>query len=283
MRRSVCLLVGSAALLSATIASAQAPQPTGMWSPMNPALLTNDGVPDANDLPAMIALGGMAGPGGLLITFAPQCMDTLFVEGAASVPVMPFDGFGRGGGPEVMIDQFDMFDPVHPRPIRASFDEGGGGVNVGTATMIDSDGDHRYERIMVQGNKGPMMVTANLDLKSFDRNRDGFPEFVTLFDPLPANPMFNLGVFQFFGFACGPATYDQVWIPVARDLAGDAAIIGDLDGNGIADPEFFWGPKLQIVLFEVPTLGGLGLAALAMLLLLVGLRLVGRHGFSGGV
>ncbi len=289
MRKSANLVVASSMiLLSATLAGAQAPQPSGMLSPTNPALLTMDGMPDGNgDVPVTIAFVAppTGGQGFLEVMINCNGGFSLPLQAAASQNGMPFDGFGRVPD-EVMIDQFDTSDAMHPRPIGAAFAESGqAGGNVGMAMMVDSDGNHQYERLMVQGTKGGMPVAAELDLRSADRNQDGFPEYVTLFDPAAADPMYNLGVLQFFGWYCNNEMYDQVWLPVARDLDNDAAIIGDLDGDGIADPEFYWGPKLQIAstLLQVPTLSGLGLAALAALLLLVGLRLMRRRGLAAGV
>ena len=92
---------------------------------------------------------------------------------------------------------------------------------------------------------------------------------------------------QFFGLGCdsSPDPYTEAWVPVGRDLDGDPAIIGDLDGNGIADPEFYFGPKLAIrgPVVQIPTLSGFGLVALAAVLLLVGLRLMRRRGLAATV
>lgn len=275
-------------LLCAAQAGAQSPQPTGMLSPTNPVLFTNDGMPDGNggDQPGLIEyIPVTTGPSFVQVNFGQTDCNGSPIHGAlAYSDGGPFNRFAAGSG-EVSIGELDTSDPSHPRPISAAYSqptEGGG--SAGEAEMIDSDGDHRYERMVVQGNKGADPVAAELDLLSYDPNGDGLPEHVTLFDPA-GDPDFNLGVLQFFGLDCDGGSYDQAWVPVGRDLDGDPAIIGDLDGNGEADPEFLWGPKLETgvrSLMAIPTLSEVGLVVLATLLLLGGLRAMRRRGVEAG-
>jgi hypothetical protein len=293
MNQNAHPVVAVSLLLCAAVAGAQAPppQPTGMLSPSNPVLFTMDGLPDGNgDLPAMIEYQAFTGgPGVVQVNFGNVVCNGSPIH-RAQAEAMPAGGpineFAAGSG-MVMLSSLDNSDPMYPRPIGASYTEGPGSPSQGSAAMVDSDGDHRYEGLMVGGTKGGSPVAAELDLHFYDGDRDGFPEFVTLFDPAPADPMYNLGVLQFFGLDCVGSTmpYTQAWIPVARDLDGDPAVIGDLDGNGIADPEFLWGPKLRFGggLLQVPTLSGLGLAALATLLLVVGWALMRRRALTAGV
>lgn len=283
------MVVGVAILLSAGAAGAQSPQPTGMISPSNPVLFTHDGLPDGNgDLVAGIEHSPVtAGPGLVAVNFGNvNCNGSPIFRASAEAmpPTGPINEFAAGSG-VVMINQLDSSDAAHPRPIGANYAEPSG-PGQGQAMMLDSDGDHLYERLMIQGSKGSGPVAAELDLLSYDPDGDGKPEFVTLFDPTPADPQFNLGVLQFFGLSCDDGhTYHQGWVPVGRDLDGDPAIIGDLNGDSIADPEFLWGPKLQTgarSLVQIPTLSGFGLAALAALLLFVGVRLMRRRGSEAG-
>lgn len=291
------VVASSAIFLSATLASAQPvpPQPTGMVGPLNPVLFTQDGVPDGTgDLPGVLeffdppTVGEGIALRGIQINFGNvDCngSPTFPIVGAASQTGQPFDEFGRFPG-EVMVDSFDSSDTAHPRPISAAYAEGGG-AGVGSALLLDSDGDHAYEQLSIAGSNSGGAVAAELDIMTFDGDGDGLPDYATLFDPAPADPQFNLGVLQFFGLACddSPTPYTQAWVPVGRDLDGDPAIIGDLDGNAIADPEFYFGPKLQIrgAIVQIPTLSGFGLAALATVLLLVGLGLMRRRGLAAGV
>jgi len=287
MRHNAHAVVAASLLLTASLAGAQPvpPQPTGMLSPTNPVLFTMDGLPDGNgDLPAMIQfLPLTGGPGIVQANFGNVVCDGSPIHRAiaeAMPPGGPLNEFAAGSG-MVMLTSMDTSDPAHHRPVGADYSEGPSSPSQGSAAMVDTDGDHRYEGMMVEGTKGGSPVAAELDLLFYDGDQDGFPEFVTLHDPAPADPMYNLGVLQFFGIYCdGSQTpYSQAWIPVAKDLDGDPAIIGDLDGNGLADPEFLWGPKLQFGrgLLQVPTLSGLGLVALAALLLGVGLFLMRRR------
>jgi hypothetical protein len=276
-------------LLSAGVAGAQSPQPTGMVSPSNPVLFTHDGLPDGNgDLAAGVEyFAATTGPGLVGVNFGNvNCNGSPIFRALAEAmpPTGPVNEFSAGSG-MVMISELDSSDAAHPRPIGADYTEPSG-PGQGQAMMLDSNGDHLYERLMIQGANGDGPVAAELDLQSYDPDGDGKPEFVTLFDPAPADPQFNLGVLQFFGLSCDDGhTYDKAWIPVGRDLDDDPAIIGDLNGDGIADPPFLWGPKLQVgarSLVQIPTLSGFGLAALAALLLFVGVRLMRRHGSEAG-
>ncbi len=295
--RTRLVAASSLVLLSATLASAQPvpPQPTGMVGPLNPVLFTQDGVPDGTgDLPGVLefidptSVGEGTFQRGIQINFGNVlCFDrsTFQIEGAPSQAGMPFDEFGRAPG-EVIVDGFDTSDTAHPRPINAAFQEGGG-AGVGSASMLDSDGNHAYEQMTIAGSNSHGPVAATLDVQTYDGDSDGLPDYATFFDPAPGDPQFNLGALQFFGLGCdsSPDPYTQAWVPVGRDLDGDPAIIGDLDANGIADPEFYFGPKLQVrgAIVQVPTLSGFGLTALAAVLLLVGLRLMRRRGLAAGV
>ncbi len=298
MRYSARLVVASSAIvLSAALAGAQPvpPQPTGMVGPLNPVLFTQDGVPDGvGDLPGILEFFtpppvGEGNPQRTIqINFGNvNCngASAFRIEGASSQSTLPFDEFGRAPG-EVTANGFDTSDTAHPRPISAAFQESGG-AGTGSAALLDADGDHAYEQMSLAGSNGGGPVAATLDIQTYDGDGDGVPDFATFFDPAPGDPQFNLAVLQFFGLNCdsSPNPYTQAWVPVGRDLDGDPAIIGDLDGNGIADPEFYFGPKLQIrrSIVQIPTLSGLGLAALVALLLLAGLGLMRRRGLAAGV
>ena len=122
---------------------------------------------------------------------------------------------------------------------------------------------------------------ADLDLVPADTDDDGSPDYVTLSSLQP---------FNFFGINCEPGgtptEYDQIWLPLAREDNGDLSVVGDLDGDGVADPELLWGPKLFLgapgpSVLEVPTLSRLGVAFLALALLALGVQLLRRRPAAG--
>lgn len=271
--------------LATGVAQGQSPQPTGMMSPSRPFYLTNDGAPDGvGDVPGTIQMGPYGNVTPLSADFgAVPCngQTQFFAEGYPSQPGGVLDQFGRGGLPEVTAGNFDTSDPSQPRPTNGHYDElGAGGPVQGDFDLSDSDGDHRYERARVLGADGGGPVQADLDFVPADTNGDGDPDYVTLT---------NLAPLDFFGVNCvvngTPTDFDQAWLPLARDLDGDFAIIADLDGDGQADPELAWGPKLQIGqprVLGIPTLSNLGLAALTLVLLGVGVHLLRRRETAAG-
>jgi len=281
MHRVGVLLAVGGVVLGATAVAAQSPQPTGMMSPARPFYLTNDGMPDGvGDLPGAIHYGNQT-TGNVTPMFADfgsnPCngASQFFVDASASQTGGVLDQFGRSG-PEVVVDEFDDSDPSQPRPVSATYDQGGAGGPVGGGlTFADSDGDHRYERAQVAGTDGGGPVNATLDLVPADTDGDGDPDYVTFS---------SLEPLDFFGMNCDvggtPTDFTQIWLPLARDLDGDFAVIGDLDGDGTADPELAWGPKLAIgtpSVLAVPTLSGAGVAVLALALLGLGVRMMRRR------
>jgi hypothetical protein len=271
--------------LAAGVAQAQSPQPTGMLSPTRPFFFTNDGVPDGvGDVPGTIMMGayGNVTPFAADFGSVPCFGQTQFLaDGFPSQQGGIVDQFGRGAA-EVTVGNFDTSDPTQPRPTNGHYDElGGGGPVQGDFDLSDSDGDHRYENAHVLGADGGGPVQADLDIVPADADNDGEPDHVTLT---------NIAVLDFFGVNCvvngTPTDFDQVWFPLARDLDGDFAIIADLDGDGEADPELAWGPKLQLGsgprFVGIPTLSNLGLAALTLILLGVGVHLLRRRETAAG-
>jgi hypothetical protein len=265
-----------------------AQQPTGMLSPTRGFRLTYDGVPDGvNDADGTIVR--TVGPqnafqaqfGNLIC----NGQGSFYADGLTG-GLGRIDQFGRGAGTEVTATDLDMSD-AQPRPTRGHYDELGQGVVTGDFELIDDDGNHKYDRATVVGNNPRGGVQVDLDLVPADVEGDPDPDYVTLS---------SLEPFNFFGLNChepvpGAPTgteYTQIWLPLATDLDGDAAVIGDLDGDDIADPDLFWGPKLQFgpepppSVLEVPAISRLGVALLALALLAVGVRSLRRRTSAAG-
>ena len=73
----------------------------------------------------------------------------------------------------------------------------------------------------------------------------------------------------------------QVWIPLA-DTNGDGlgdAVVMDLDGDGVADPDLIRGPVIAVS--SVPSMGPIGRSSLMMLLGLIGAWFLSRRHQSG--
>jgi hypothetical protein len=136
------------------------------------------------------------------------------------------------------------------RGVRAS----GGGQ------LMDLNGDGRMDAMSVNGTS----VNATLNLVfSADGN----------YVSIPVSQAALVGAKQ---GRCGPAV-PQIWIPLV-DTDGDGrgdTIILDLDGNGVADPQFYSSPRLGAS--AVPTTSNFALSILTTLLGGIGVWYVGRR------
>jgi hypothetical protein len=135
------------------------------------------------------------------------------------------------------------------------------------------------------------IIRHNTDVELRDQNRDGVFDGLSLSGSVSASTSFvfdsnssyvsipwaqasALG-FKTSGTCAGDVP--QVWIPLADtngDGRGDAVVL-DLDGNGIADPDLLKGAP--IVATTVPTMGPIGRLALVMLLGLIGTWFLSRR------
>ena len=286
MGRRSAVVAYSAALLTAAWLPAQQPQPVGMLSPTRPIYLTNDGVPDGvGDLPATIIRNGTGNNTTFLLDFAGvDCngQTQYFADGAPGAASPKIDEFGRGAGTEVNATNLDTSDPTEPRPTRGHYDQLGQGQIFGDFDLVDDNGDHRYERATVNGDNGGTPVQADLDLVPADTDGDSLPDYVTLSNLQPLN---------FFGLNCSPGgnptNYDQIWLPLAREDNGELAVIGDLDGNNVADPTLLWGPRLDLGQpppsgIAIPTMSRYGIAFLTLALLGLGVHLLRRRQPAAG-
>ena len=289
MGRRSAVAAYSAALLTAAWLPAQQPQPTGMLSPSRPIYLTNDGVPDGvGDLPATI----IKTPGNttaFVLDFAGVSCNgqtQFYSEGQPGGGAgQKIDEFGRGFGTEVTATNLDTSDPFEARPTRGHFQERFQGPGTGDFDFVDSDGDHLYERATVAGTGSGGPVQADLDFVPADTDGDTIPDYVTLS---------SLAPFTFGGLNCDPGgtptDYDQIWLPLATENSGERAVVGDLDGNNVADPELLWGPRLELgeppppspSVIEVPTISRYGVAFLSLALLGLGIHLLRRRDPAAG-
>ncbi len=135
----------------------------------------------------------------------------------------------------------------------------------GVGQLVDLNGDGKMDTININGN---INTTTSLVFTP-----DG--NYVSI----PVSQAQLLGATQ---GRCGGAV-PQIWFPLA-DTDGDGrgdTIILDLDGDGIADPQFYSSPKLAAT--SVPTANNFALSILTALLGGVGVWYIGRRqqGASG--
>jgi hypothetical protein len=135
------------------------------------------------------------------------------------------------------------------------------------------------------------IIRHNTDMELRDQNRDGVFDGFTLagavngatsfvydqgsnYVSIPWSQASALGI-KTSGTCAGDVP--QIWIPLADtngDGRGDAVVL-DLDGNGLADPDLLRGPPL--VATTVPALGPVGRLTLIMLLGLIGSWFLSRR------
>lgn len=143
----------------------------------------------------------------------------------------------------------------------------------GRVQMIDADGDARYEYVRIEELVGnPAFPTMLLGLIGADTNNDNFPDYASL--EWSVQNASTWGIRDCPQEGVGPG--DPIWVPVARDFDGDAAVMLDLDDNGQLDSEFLIGPKLALGarVVPIPTLGEWALLGLGAALMGAGLRRV---------
>jgi hypothetical protein len=282
MRSGALAFAFAGTLLTAGLASAAVlppgPQPTNMLSPTNPVSFCDGSVMpgDPACVPGVITYDAANHVAAL--DFGSNTCNGSSQFAVNTFPLVPpVTGFGRGGE-EMTITAFDNFDPAHPRPIAVHFAENGS-TGTGDMTLIDTNGDHVYEQMHIVGSSpgfGP--IDGVFDIQPFDGDGDGVPDFASLSN-------LSMPPFAFGGLSCdvggNPVNPTNIFVPVAHQPDGNSAIVLDTDGNGIADPDAFWGPVLAaaaplVPVTTVPTVSELGLVVLALLLLAAGLRLARR-------
>jgi hypothetical protein len=134
----------------------------------------------------------------------------------------------------------------------------------GSASVMDGNGDGMVDGLSMSTSNGSMLVSLVFTPDSGSVS-------------IPVAQAMMLGAKQ---GTCGPA-FSQIWVPLA-DTNGDGrgdAIVLDLDGNGIPDPQFFRSPPVGAI--GVPTTNNMGLALLTLLLGGTGVWYLGRRRLGG--
>jgi len=275
MRRGALAFAFAGVLLTSGLAAAAiGPQPTHMLSPTNPVSFCDGSVMpgDPSCVPGAITYDG-AGHAALDFGGATCNGASSFTVNTQNVPV---DGGTNAQGRKVAITQYDNSDPSHPRPIAFAFTEPTL-KSAGSMTLLDPNGDHVYTQMHFVGNLDSSPIDITLDIEPFDLDHDGVPDFVSTSDLTPM---------QFFGMSCtvpgnpNPVDVSTIFVPVAHQPDGNSAIIMDTNGDNVPDPDAYFGPLLAAAAAvgptQIPTVSGLGLAILALLLLAAGLRLARR-------
>jgi hypothetical protein len=130
----------------------------------------------------------------------------------------------------------------------------------GSGHVMDSNNDGKGDMIQVTGNVN-LMATLVFTPDSSHVS-------------IPTSQANMLGA---KGGRCGPSSVPQIWVPMAdtdADGKGDTIIL-DLDGNGIADPQFYTSTPLGAV--AVPTTNTFGLVLLTLLLGAIGVWYLGQR------
>jgi hypothetical protein len=131
----------------------------------------------------------------------------------------------------------------------------------GNASLFDQNGDGAFEGGSGGGTGTNGPVNVSLNFAYADVTGDNAPDYITI----PWSQASAVGVQ--FGDSCGGAD-PQVFVPLA-DTNGDGrpdAIVADLNGDGVADQQFFQSPRLV----PAPVVPTAGTTALAILMALLG-------------
>lgn len=136
-------------------------------------------------------------------------------------------------------------------------DARGAGPRTGTIALIDQNGNGIVDMLMVSGS-----VSASASF-----SYQGASDYISI-------PWAQASALGARSDVCGGSV--QFFVPLA-DTNGDGAgdtIVPDLDGNGVADAEFFTSPPIAAP--AVPSLGVIARAALLALLGLMGAWFISR-------
>ena len=130
----------------------------------------------------------------------------------------------------------------------------------GVGRLMDGNGDGKGEMIQITGNIN-MMATLVFTPDSSAVS-------------IPTSQAEMLGARQ---GKCGPTSVPQIFVPLAdtdADGRGDTIIL-DLDGNGVADPQFYVSAPLGAP--AVPTTNTFGLVLLTLMLGAIGVWYLGQR------
>lgn len=134
---------------------------------------------------------------------------------------------------------------------------GDGTPRTGTIALLDQNGNGVVDLLMVSGH---LSASASFSYQ-------GSSDYISI-------PWAQASAFGARSDVCGGSV--QVFVPLAdtnNDGAGDSVIF-DLDGNGVADPEFFTSPPMAAP--AVPSMGVIARVVLIALLGLMGAWFISR-------
>jgi len=261
------------------LAPAAFAQVTGMLSPTRPVIVDSngDGMPGAGDGTALPSVPIAVGAGVLSTITNPwscggnynQVLFTNQVGGTWRTAARQDKG-GRM--------QTAAVDTVSGnRAIHMTMDETGSG-KTGGGGFVDTNTDGIYDRIV----GSTPDYTINIGMVFADTTGDGMGDYVSI----PWAQSSLLGVNHSDSCGVGGSRDPQIWVPLADtdgDGLGDSVVL-DLDGGGVPDPNFLWGPIIgpAAATVSVPSLSTIGLILLAAGLGFVG-AFVARGGVSLGV
>lgn len=270
---------------------------TGMFGPLNPALV------DTNGLMTASTDGTCAVPlrtGSQLLLFHPWSVDPAMgylcgydpstAKYTAICRTMP-----SGLTQKISVIGFSAFNaPANssssrrsPRPNAvANFpsmfqytESGRPNPNNGTGALVDQNGDGIFDGITLSGTG----TNVTLPFVYVDTNGDGIGDYVSI----PWSEATLVGINP-NGHVLSPGAggpNPQIWVPLA-DTNGDGkpdSIVLDLTGSGHPDIDLFSSPALgptpasPTVATDVPTFSEWGILALVLALTLVGLSQVKAH------
>lgn len=138
----------------------------------------------------------------------------------------------------------------------------------GALSAVDGNLNGVFEGFTLNGNIG----VVSMSWAYFDITGDGLPDYVSI----PWSQAALVGVR--FGSSCG-GSQPQVFAPLA-DSNGDGipdSIVLDLNGDGVADPQFYSTPRLSPEATPAPTMPAIQLMILGSLLAALGYWAVTRR------
>lgn len=246
-----------------------------MVGPYFPILIdTNgDGLPSEDiDTPVIPTIDTSLG-----VMHIPNPLDSCTFCGGASFltlepPGGPYAGFTRFNGTERQSIMVGALSGGRPVSFRMEIEKGGVLRN-GVGQLLDQDGNGVMDGL--RGSSTALNFTVNFLQADVDGN--GIGDYISM----PWSQSSIAGV---------PNGFPPIWIPLA-DSNGDGqpdTILLDLDGNGVADPNYVMPPVLGPAaatagLNAVPALGSWGFTALTFGILGVALAMIRKGALPIGI
>ncbi len=272
---TVLALVASL-IVPCTIGAATAPI-THMFGPLNPATVDTNGLMTA-DPRGICAIPGRSGT--TLTLFHPWSDIPATGNLCSFDPVKgKYTGVCRTtpGGLTQSITITGYSGSGYPRSFQFT-ETGARSPKNGTGGLVDQNGDGIWDGIALTGS-----TNVTLNFVYVDTNGDGFADYVSI----PWSQATLVGINP-NGSVLAPGAggkNPQIWIPLA-DTNGDGkpdAIVFDLTGSGVPDPDLFSSPAMGPVPAAptlappVPSLSEFGILGLALSLTAVALWQIRTH------